>query len=390
MALRKPLVIVAGQTQELPVGDSTNVTVVDAAADTTCWPMLATAQTGDQQPATDAGLSYNASTNVLTTGELSTNGTAGGLEIANANSLDAYQATIGGSMTLNSASINAVNAAVTITGGAATTNMRGLLLNNVFTPTANANIYSLHNQFTLNSGASPVSVYGDNTSFILGASALGGTIANYYGKVVGFSANAAATTNITSWVSYVASNIANGALQTVSKVYGFYGVIASGTDRWNCYMAGTADNAFNGHVRVGGITVPVAELDVTGEILATTFIRSSGATSGIGYSTGSGGTVTQATSKATGVTLNKVTGKITMNGAALAAGAIVSFVLTDSAIEAEDQLNCTHHATGTFGAYVINSRCALGSATIDVTNISAGSLSEAIVIKYNLFKSVAA
>src|SRR6185369_12062510 len=59
---------------------------------------------------------------------------------------------------------------------------------------------------------------------------------------------------------------------------------------------------------------------------------------GIGYETGAGGTVSQSTSKSTGVTLNKITGQITLNGAALAAGGIVSFVLTNSTIAATDQL----------------------------------------------------
>lgn len=44
-------------------------------------------------------------------------------------------------------------------------------------------------------------------------------------------------------------------------------------------------------------------------------------TGGIGYQTGSGGTVTQATSKSTAVTLNKLSGRITLNAEALAAGA---------------------------------------------------------------------
>ena len=61
-------------------------------------------------------------------------------------------------------------------------------------------------------------------------------------------------------------------------------------------------------------------------------IRSSHATTGIGYSTGAGGTVIQATNKSTGVTLNTVTGIITMNNASLAADTSVAFVLTDSAI----------------------------------------------------------
>lgn len=41
------------------------VTVADAAADTTTWPMLATSQTGNLAPTTDAGLTYNANTNAL-------------------------------------------------------------------------------------------------------------------------------------------------------------------------------------------------------------------------------------------------------------------------------------------------------------------------------------
>ena len=43
------------------------------------------------------------------------------------------------------------------------------------------------------------------------------------------------------------------------------------------------------------------------------------ATTGIGYATGAGGTVTQATSKSTAVILNKLTGAITMNAASQAA-----------------------------------------------------------------------
>jgi len=43
------------------------IQIIDAAADTTTFPILATAATGSLQPTTDAGLSYNASTNALTT-----------------------------------------------------------------------------------------------------------------------------------------------------------------------------------------------------------------------------------------------------------------------------------------------------------------------------------
>lgn len=119
-------------------------------------------------------------------------------------------------------------------------------------------------------------------------------------------------------------------------------------------------------------------------------LKSSGATAGIGYATGAGGTVTQATSKSTGVTLNKATGQITMNAAALAAATIVSFVLTDTAIAASDVLVLNHVSGGTLGAYSLNARCAAGSATIYVRNNTAGSLSEAIVIGFALIKAVIA
>lgn len=109
-----------------------------------------------------------------------------------------------------------------------------------------------------------------------------------------------------------------------------------------------------------------------------------------GYITGEGGVVTQATSKATGVTLNKKTGQITLNGAALAASTTVSFVLTNTTIGANDLLVLNHVSVGTFGAYTLNARAAAGSATIDVRNVTAGSLSEAIVIGFALVKGAIA
>lgn len=113
--------------------------------------------------------------------------------------------------------------------------------------------------------------------------------------------------------------------------------------------------------------------------------------SGIGYYTGGGGTVTQATSKSTGVTLNKACGAITMNNASLAAATVVSFTLTNSLISAGDILVLNHTATGTFGAYGLNAHGATtGSVTIDVVNRTAGPLSEAIVISFALIKAVTA
>lgn len=184
--------------------------------------------------------------------------------------------------------------------------------------------------------------------------------------------------------------LAAGSMTGATNNYGFYGNIAAGSNRWNFYAAGTANNAFAGDTRFGGVTTPSATVDVTGNIAATTTILSSGATSGVGYATGAGGTVTQATSKSTGVTLNKVCGRITMNGAALAAATAVTFTLTNSAIDAGDIIVLNHVSGGTAGSYVLNAQAASGSATINVRNVTAGSLSEAIVIGFAVVKAVTA
>ena len=111
------------------------------------------------------------------------------------------------------------------------------------------------------------------------------------------------------------------------------------------------------------------------------------ATAEIGYSSAAQGTVTQATSKSTGVTLNKSAGQITMNNAALAAGAAVSFVLTNSTISANDTIivnvasNTTGSLAGAYTTYV--SYLAAGSALITLRNLTAAtSYSEAVVINY--------
>ena len=128
----------------------------------------------------------------------------------------------------------------------------------------------------------------------------------------------------------------------------------------------------------------------TGTSLSTTGNQVISGTGKQGYATGSGGVVTQATSKATGVTLSKSTGQITLDAAALAASTTVSFTLTNTVIEAGDILIMNHISGGTAGSYSLNAQSAAGSASINVRNISLASLSEAIVIAFAVIKAVAA
>lgn len=138
------------------------------------------------------------------------------------------------------------------------------------------------------------------------------------------------------------------------------------------------------------LTTPAIGVATGTSLAATGLIKSSSATAGVGYATGAGGTVSQATSKSTGVTLSKVSGQITMDAANLAAATIVSFVLTNTAIAAGDVLILNHVSGGTVGSYTLNAQCAAGSATINVRNNTAGGLAEAIVIGFVLIKGVTA
>ena len=135
------------------------------------------------------------------------------------------------------------------------------------------------------------------------------------------------------------------------------------------------------------LTTPVLGA-ASGTSLTTTGNQVISSTGKHGYTTGSGGTVTQATSKATGVTLSKSTGQITLNAAALAADTTVSFTLTNTVIEAGDILIMNHISAGTAGSYLLNAQSAAGSASINVRNITGGSLSEAIVIAFAVIKAV--
>jgi len=129
----------------------------------------------------------------------------------------------------------------------------------------------------------------------------------------------------------------------------------------------------------------------TGTSLAVTDKITSSGTAGIGYATGAGGTITQATSKSTGVTLNKLCGTITMNGAALAAATIITFTVTNTLVAATDSVCIQHDSVGTIGGYTIMpNTMAEGSFKISVRNNTAASLSQAIVLRFAIIKAVAA
>ncbi len=107
---------------------------------------------------------------------------------------------------------------------------------------------------------------------------------------------------------------------------------------------------------------------------------------GLGYGTGAGGTVTQATSKSTAVTLNKPTGQITTNNSLLAGGITNGFQLNNSLISSADNVIVTIQDGNGYKynvwAYAIQN----GNCQIALQNITGGNLSEALPINFAIIK----
>lgn len=96
--------------------------------------------------------------------------------------------------------------------------------------------------------------------------------------------------------------------------------------------------------------------------------------------------VTQATSKATAVTLDWPCGNITMNNAALAANTTVNFTFNNAMCGAND-VCLIDVVGGTANPYKVQANNnGAGVLVVYVTNLTAGSLSEAVVLGFRIFK----
>jgi hypothetical protein len=167
---------------------------------------------------------------------------------------------------------------------------------------------------------------------------------------------------------------ANGLLVTDGTVSGAMVPVATGM-RLATYGAYSHIISTNGTDKV--------IIDAGGNVRVTTGT--------LGYSTGAGGAVTQATSKATAVTINKPTGQITLNNAALAAGASVAFTVNNTLVVATDTIIIHRVSGGTAGAYNIwVDSVSANTFVVYVRNITPGALSEAPVLNFSIIKAVAA
>lgn len=126
--------------------------------------------------------------------------------------------------------------------------------------------------------------------------------------------------------------------------------------------------------------------------VASSGVYSAGQTSGIGYTTGAGGTVTQATSKVTPVTVNKVCGTITTAADSLAATTAATFTVTNAAVTINDVIvvNLRSGYTNHSDYEVTVGGNAASTFVVTIYNRTAAPLAQALVLNYVVLKSVVA
>jgi len=139
----------------------------------------------------------------------------------------------------------------------------------------------------------------------------------------------------------------------------------------------------------GNVSVNTNKFNVTasnGNVASAGSILSSSSSGGIGYATGAGGTVTQGTSRTTGVTINTPCGQITLVSAAGSATPF-SFTVSNSSVGANDLVDiCQKSGTDAYSAVV--TAIGAGSFKVTVTDLT-GTTTEQPVFTFCVTKAVA-
>jgi hypothetical protein len=142
---------------------------------------------------------------------------------------------------------------------------------------------------------------------------------------------------------------------------------------------GTGANVF---ANTPTLVTPVIGVATGTSLAVTGALRSSG-TAGVGYSTGAGGVVIQGTSRTTGVTINKITGQITLFSAA-GTTAATTFTVTNSTVNTTDAIILTQH-TGTDLYDLMVTKTTLGS--FDITfRTTGGTTTEQPIFNFTVIK----
>lgn len=254
-------------------------------------------------------------------------------------------------------------------GGTTVTSSNIFITKNI---TGNATSNSIFNNVTISSDVT-TGAYANRTSISTQATAFTLTTLGHYvaeqatigaGSTVSFQYGFWSTSTSIGAGSNIAFLAGDTSLVGSGKfAYGFYSAIniaTGGGTAYGFYSFGTAPNWFSGDVLIFG----------------------AGA---LGYRTGSGGAVTQATSRTTGVTINKTNGAITLVSAA-GSTTWQSFTVTNSTVAATDTI-IVNQKSGTDIYQIFVTAVGAGSFRITFATTS-GTTTEQPVFNFAVIKAV--
>lgn len=124
--------------------------------------------------------------------------------------------------------------------------------------------------------------------------------------------------------------------------------------------------------------------------MVTSGLLVKGTVTGLGYRAGSGGAVTQITSRATTVILNSLCGTITTDATSLAAAGEATFTVTNSKVAANDVVICCVKSGGTTPGSTQATVTAVGAGSFQITvnNLHASTAdTAALVINFAVIRS---
>ncbi len=141
------------------------------------------------------------------------------------------------------------------------------------------------------------------------------------------------------------------------------------------------------------MTTPAIGVATGTSLAATGLITSSSPSAGIGYATGAGAAVSQGTDRTTTVVCTGMSGAITTQATSLAAGAEVTFTVTNTSVAIGDVVvACIRSGpTATTNTFVTVTAVANGSFTLTLNNPHASTADTgAAIINFAIIKAVSA
>jgi hypothetical protein len=297
------------------------------------------------------------------------------------------------------------NSVGTVTSVGLTTSGTGIQLSGGPITTA-GNINIINTGVTRLSAGTGINLSGSNGNVTVSATISGGTVTS-----VGLSSSSLVVTNspvtttgtmtveLPSAISVTgnitgANLITGGLITATGNVTGANlitgGLItATGNIRGANLITGglitATGNANVGNIGTAGLITATG--NITGGNLVTGGSILSSGTTGIGYSTGAGSTVTQSGSRTAGVTINAISGSITLVSAAGSAS-YATFTVTNNKVAATDVIIINQKSgTDKYEAWISN--VAAGSFNVTFQDTS-GTTTETPVFNFAVIKAVAA